>query len=581
MQCTAGTARHCEGDYFSCSVPQGDAERKELIIIISVLNELFKPYLQKESAIVWLSDRLCPQPIATFRKGGPFSQNTLEETLMAGGFARVEKTASVDDGGISIIGVSGPGDFSIDDGTIDVWPYGSGSPFRVIFSDGKVDSICSFDPSSQEPVRDGDFLEVFRHGDQEGRIDRMAVYHTSIASSLIMEGNDIIGRYPVDVLDGLRAGGATLVEAAFLLRCCRGAAKSLSEGDETGLDNAYEHFVEDWAIKTGVWIDDPEGFFYNDALLLSDRGRSVVFRKGDDVYKVRGVERSIVEEIDAIAVFNSLFPSMAMTVEKFGRNRRGVISLVVKQRFVDGASPSVEEIRTALATAGLRKVADVDSAGFANGDVLVEEIRAEDFVAEGRRVLAWSLGRARLNTVKLGKGGTWKIAAPKADDDAVGRIGDVLEKLVPDEVDKAAFLKKYENKTNMLSSQLNVTGRFDGYVTERHVSGGETNYAVAADAADSESLLRMDCKKISAMLQDNVVIPEKELHEICYGFGMWIGDDFVAFDVASGHLRKALPYLDTLRNDLFVSEQSKIIQGLSAEQAEKKSKGKGKGRRSG
>ena len=281
------------------------------------MNDIFKPYLQKENAIAWLSGRLCPKPLAVFRKGGPFSRATLEADLSAGGFAHVEKKSFVEDGYIRVAGVQGPGEFSIDGDSADVWPFGSREPFRVIASGDEVDSIYPFDPDSQEPGEDGDRLEVMRYGETLHGIDREAVYHTAIASGIILDGKDVLARYPSRILAGLRAGGRKLVEAAFLCRCCEEAAREGSGGDATAYANRMEAFLEDWATLSGAWNGDPEGELYTTGELISEGGRSLVVRDGLDVLKLRAVQGSVVEEIDAVAVYNALFPVMAVTFPSF------------------------------------------------------------------------------------------------------------------------------------------------------------------------------------------------------------------------------------------------------------------------
>ena len=524
------------------------------------MNDIFKPYLVKESAVRWLSERLCPRPLLSLERGGPFPYGTFADALATAGYGKVDY-------------VDGRNQFSFSMEGASVWPAGSANPFRVSFFGPDIESIYAYDPESQLPIEDGDRLDIYSPGVREGRVDRETVYHVAIAGGLVMSGKDVLRRLPGRFLGGLRAGGSVLAEASFLARALSG-------------EPSMEDRLEEWARMAGVWIGDPREVCPSGRCsLVAEGDRSTVWRDaaGDGGHVVKVTRMDAVEDcLDWIAVHNALFPRTALEVLGFGRSRSGLAVFVRQEYFPEGRRAGVEEIRTLAREAGLRAVSDRDVDGYCTKEALLEGFVEENVVMTptGAAVLG---GRCRLNTVELRRGGTWRIPEVEYRKDAVEEIGMVLQEVTPWEVEKTPFVRDHETKANMLGSQLEVTGRFNGYFTEGgDDEDGGCQVAVAACPDNGDVLLVMDCGNIRRILQDETGLPKKEKDEICYGFGMWIDGSFVAFDVATGRLKKALPFLDTLRQQLFQDEGEQILQGLKQGRDERKnvrSKSKAKGRR--
>ena len=117
-------------------------------IISSRIHTLSK-LLSIESAIVvttveTLSQRLCPkeyinQYSLNLKTRQSLEINSFVESLIKIGYRRVTT-------------VMEPGEFSIKGALIDLYPMGAANPFRIDLFDNEIDSIRSFDPSTQRSI---------------------------------------------------------------------------------------------------------------------------------------------------------------------------------------------------------------------------------------------------------------------------------------------------------------------------------------------------------------------------------------------------------------------------------------------
>ena len=521
---------------------------------------MFAPYLDRESAAAWITDRLRPSSVLTLNRGGIFPHASFEATMRDAGFVRADA-------------VSAEGEFALGEDVVDIFPFGADTPFRLLLFGEEIQAIASYDPDTQLPLEDGDFLELNRKGGGGGGIDISVVYHVTVMERLLLEGGLPYLRMPASVVPGLVSGGSALIGAALFLRGAEPAARA-AEGDGDRFRNRLEDYLEDWAKAAGFWVKDPEGFAMSRGRAIAEGPRSLVFRDPAEggVVKVTALRRPLPEEIDRIAVFNSAFPSGRLAVHGFGRNRRGEMCAVVRQAYICGEQASVEEIRTMARTAGLRRLTDRDADGYGNADVILTGLFDEGNAVRTARgeILAVSCGGG-LNTAGLRLGGRWSIHEAERDAKAVEEIGRILAGLVPEAVDRQSFVGCHETKTNMLSSQLEVTGRYDGYFNEPDPETEDTyQVAVQNDPLRRDRILVMNCRNISVLMDGYDGFPKKERDEMCYGFGMWIDGRFMAFDISKGRPTEALPFLDTLRRDLARQESEKIAQGLKRDENEEK-----------
>lgn len=536
------------------------------------MDKVFAPYLVKESAAAWITDRLRPSVVLSLNRGGVFPYASFETTMKDAGFSRVDS-------------VSAEGEFAVNEDVVDIFPFGAGTPFRILLFGEEIQAVASFDIDSQLPLEDGDFLEISRKGGGAGCIDISVVYHVSIMERLLLEGGLPYLRMPASVIPGLVSGGSALIGAALFLRGAEPAARAAAPEDDDRFRNKLENLLEDWAKAAGVWMDDPDGFAAARGRAVAEGARSSVFRDPAEggVIKVTALRGDLPCEIDRIAAFNSVFPASRLAVEGFGRNRRGEICAVSRQAYICGEKAGVEEIRMMAGTAGLRRLTDRDADGYGNADIVLTGLFDEGNAVRTARgeILAVSCNGG-LNTVDRHLGGRWRIRETQRDGKAVEEIGRFLEWITPDVVDRVAFVRGHETKTNMLTSQLEVTGRYDGYFNEYDPDTEETGQvAVQVNPSGKDELLVMDCRNIFVLMDGYDGYPKKEKDEMCYGFGMWIGDRFVAFDISRARPREALPFLDTLRRDLAKQENEKIALGLKRdENGEKVTRTKGKKRSS-
>ena len=517
------------------------------------MDESFRPFLVKESAAVRLSRLLVREPLLEASPGSTFPYAGAAALLTEGGYSRADT-------------VDGPGQFAIRGDRIDVWPFGAENPARILLFGNEVERTGTLDPESGCIVEDIPSVAVYAAGAAgSAGVTVEALYLLSAAVSLVEEGRLRNRRYPERAAAGLAAGGRLLVEASLVCRALHGRAES-----------EVEKAVEEWARAAGCWRRDPEGEAGTGRTRLPG-GVFPSFTDGEDVVEVIPVEesRGAAGLVDMLAAANAVFPDGARTVEGFGRDCGGRLAAVAKRTHAAGKRCAAERVRAAMTAAGLSRVPGTD-AWHGNGVFIagVEENLVE--AADGRTV-AVSF-RAGLDTEDAGYGGRWRNPAPEGDARAVDGIAAFLDAVLPVETDRAAFVEEHEADTPMLDSQLEVTGRFDGYFSETDPwTGISRQTAVALKPGFPGTLLRMDCRDIFLMLGDDGKLPRKEHDEIGYGFGMWIDGTFTAFDIARGRLSEALPFMDTLRSELAREENERIMQGLRREKAEKSSRSRKRG----
>ena len=117
---------------------------------------------------------------------------------------------------------------------------------------------------------------------------------------------------------------------------------SILAGAETPTNQltAQAERIEQWAKKTGCWIDNTD--ITIPKLLgeeIAQGGEAHVYDNGATLVKVIGLDYFVqpILALDRITLHNAYFPATRMIVLGFGRNKYGMFDIIVEQPFIQGS----------------------------------------------------------------------------------------------------------------------------------------------------------------------------------------------------------------------------------------------------
>lgn len=425
-------------------------------------------------------------------------------------------------------------------------------------------------------------------------VDRKAMYHLNLINSFLQDDKEILQRLPQGALGGLPEGGRRNVAAATLLRAGAAAGGAQPQALRPSGYTYEQELVGRWAERDGCWRDMADTWHVTHGREVIAEGSEARVYKGDDGYCHKLVDAghygSLQGLLDRISMHNAVFPETAMRVDGFGMkdeaDDNAGYTVLVSQPFVKGAPCDAESVLSMMeqrgftmpGKEGLRAVqAESRRRGmelpqysifyrFVSPDgVHVHDLNSQNMVLspEGN-ILVFDCD-VTLNKDPMA-GPVHEVPPVRYDEDAVRAIDGVLERLVPQERDRAALETLFCDED--LRGELRATGRHQGclWVPSMH------DYChVAVDPQDATRVLVLPRGSAALMLsrQRDIRISDEERAILADGGTIRRGNATLAFDLDKGRIartrsRRKRQYVavDTPRAQEAQREEAARRQGL-------------------
>lgn len=568
------------------------AVREELLRDITAM--VSQPGLGNETAIKYLSRE---------RRAAGFSSRD-DDTLSMIGLTKQQKAALLREKTLRFDHPRVPGGrvtLTLDGGSVSVVsaagaPLGPLSSLRRHMQDMQGDAAEAPAEADLRPylAQESAVEWLSRHLGGGTDVDRKAMYHLNLINSFLQDDKEILQRLPQGALGGLPEGGRRNVAAAALLRAGAAAGGAQPQALRPSGYTYEQELVGRWAERDGCWRDMADTWHVTHGREVIAEGSEARVYKGDDGYCHKIVDAghygSLQGLLDRISMHNAVFPETAMRVDGFGMkdeaDDNAGYTVLVSQPFVKGAPCDAESVLSMMeqrgftmpGKEGLRAVqAESRRRGmelpqysifyrFVSPDgVHVHDLNSQNMVLspEGN-ILVFDCD-VTLNKDPMA-GPVHEVPPVRYDEDAVRAIDGVLERLVPQERDRAALETLFCDED--LRGELRATGRHQGclWVPSMH------DYChVAVDPQDATRVLVLPRGSAALMLsrQRDIRISDEERAILADGGTIRRGNATLAFDLDKGRIartrsRRKRQYVavDTPRAQEAQREEAARRQGL-------------------
>ena len=166
--------------------------------------------------------------------------------------------------------------------------------------------------------------------------------------------------------------------------------------------------IEQWAKKTGCWIDNTD--ITIPKLLgeeIAQGGEAHVYDNGATLVKVIGLDYFVqpILALDRITLHNAYFPATRMIVLGFGRNKYGMFDIIVEQPFIQGSRMNDNEIAEYAVNLGY-KLINSKNWTFATERIYLSDMHDENVIRSPKGNVFVVDCDIRINTPDLRVGGT-------------------------------------------------------------------------------------------------------------------------------------------------------------------------------
>lgn len=383
------------------------------------------------------------------------------------------------------------------------------------------------------------------------KISREGMYLLQIIDTLVQDEKEIYQRIPSEVFGGLAEGGRRNVQASAL---CRAEGSPDGAKPQDVLESGYtreQEIINFWAVRDGCWSDAPEndlkrkGFRHQSKFDGSEA--QVFFSDTKKVYKAIDFGRypNMQRFLDRVTIHNAYFPECPMTVEGFGLKDTSIensrFCAIISQPFVEGTTPTEEQIADALHARGLED--PMFGAGFfyvsPSGNLMVTDVHDRNCVLTPEGRIAVFDCEAMVNNIE-NFGGKFRIPDIQYTDKSVEKIQDYVREFAPLSLDRDSVLNLViPEMRKEVKEQLENTGRVDGPVKTK--SGRIV--ILQQDPQGKDKILVSRPDKIRKMfsfgpvrLDDGTVLNENTINKLVSGQHIKTGKSIMFFDLDKGRV---------------------------------------------
>ena len=222
-------------------------------------------------------------------------------------------------------------------------------------------------------------------------------------------GRRISQRLPQKMERGLHEGERTNSIDALFSRICESAVPANGRFSKAGrreVESIKEKALRGWAQSTGHWYADISELIYGKEPIASGNDSDVYISKDKEhVIKLsKGkFDAKIPSDVDAIALFNYVFPNSAYRILGYGE-KEGHFVKVLEQPFVDFSSArplTVDERVSYMHSIGFEPI-NKDRTMFSNGNIVVTDIQKSNIVKDQNGNVRVIDADVKLHTKDLG-----------------------------------------------------------------------------------------------------------------------------------------------------------------------------------
>lgn len=248
--------------------------------------------------------------------------------------------------------------------------------------------------------------------------------------------------------------------------------------------------------------------------------------------------------LDRVAIHNKISPKVPLTVVGYGVNDNGEYGIVVKQPFVQAGHLAESEIQRYIENLGFTKVKGLISTTEYTTDLYyIGDMHDENAVLTPDGHIALIDIDGRLNTPELGYGGKWTIPQISFTEESVNKIDRIMDIITPTEVSRQEYERRFSTAENMLSEQLQETGRYEGFVTLHDQDSNVKSFAVQVDPEDDGKLLCIPCEAIALMLDQDQSLNNHQKEILAQGQSVKKNGKTLAFDIDTGIVKPCKPFI--------------------------------------
>lgn len=250
-------------------------------------------------------------------------------------------------------------------------------------------------------------LNIIHQGFTQNGLSKLEEYAENFISQRL-----VYKRFSPSEQHGCIEGGTNHVIASILAGAEIEADKlSAPEGSfkrEQQCGETQAERIEQWAKKTGCWIDNTD--ITIPKLLgeeIAQGGEAHVYDNGATLVKVIGLDYFVqpILALDRITLHNAYFPATRMIVLGFGRNKYGMFDIIVEQPFIQGSRMNDNEIAEYAVNLGY-KLINSKNWTFATERIYLSDMHDENVIRSPKGNVFVVDCDIRINTPDLRVGGT-------------------------------------------------------------------------------------------------------------------------------------------------------------------------------
>lgn len=226
-----------------------------------------------------------------------------------------------------------------------------------------------------------------------------------------INGQLLFKRFSPQEQHGCAEGGASHVIASILSGAEDSTDRVAEEG--LGLKGIFQQaarqasWIEGWARKVGIWIDDIDSVLgSNLGEKIAEGGEAKVYDNGSSLLKTIGLDYFIlpIHALDRISLHNAYFPETRLDVIGFGRDKHDEFKILISQPFIEGRKISDEEISLFMKNMGF-KMMNPSNWTYATPEVYLSDMHDENVIMSQSGTIFVIDCDIRINTPDLRNGG--------------------------------------------------------------------------------------------------------------------------------------------------------------------------------
>ena len=235
-------------------------------------------------------------------------------------------------------------------------------------------------------------------------------------AELFISGKLVYQRFSPQEQHGCAAGGSTHVIASLLAAASYRASGVTSPINDFKVEQQCAErqatCIENWARKTGCWIDNVHVRLSQQlGEQVAEGGEAFVFYHGATLLKSIGLDYYIqpILALDRISLHNAYFPETNLSVLGMGRDENNEFRIIVEQPFIAGTPMTEAEITEFAISMGF-ELRNAHNWTYATPDIYLSDLHDENVIRSNQGSVFVIDCDIRINTPELRQGGIRELS---------------------------------------------------------------------------------------------------------------------------------------------------------------------------